>query len=452
MYYDKRWNMPFFSKNMSVNIFFSLRNHLHLTDIASRPSDCKDRLFKVRPIIEQVRRQLHQLPLEENLCVDEQIIPFKGKFMAKQYVKGKPCPWGIKVFFLCGKSGMPFDFIVYQGSTTPLNQTLVKAVGSGSTIVLELAKRIPADAKGHKLYFDNYFPSFQLFELLHNRGICAAGTVRVNRFGNPPLPDAKSMAKRGRGSSAQCWSDNGQVIFTRWFDNKVVNMASNFVGIGVEDRAQRWDKKSQKDITVKRPEVVRLYNECMGGVDLLDQMIQYYRISIRTRKWTIRVIMHFVDLAITAAWIQYRNDCKANMIPKNKILDSLNFRAEVADCLLAVQQINTATEEEPPRRRGRPSLATPSTSRQSTPDSKELNIAVDTIVSQPKRKRTVQVQPPEEVRKDTIMHMPDFVQEKNAGRCKRPGCTKKSFIICKKCKVYLCLKRENNCFAKFHGE
>ncbi|XP_017494235.1 PREDICTED: piggyBac transposable element-derived protein 3-like [Rhagoletis zephyria] len=233
MYYDRRWNLTFFSNSMTSNRFFSLGKRLHLTDISARPSGCKDRLFKVRPIIEQVRQRLQELPLEENLCVDEQIIPFKGKFMAKQFIKGKPCPWGIKVYFLCGKSGMPYDFIIYQGSSTPLDDIVVKT----------------------------------------DRDIYAAGTVRSNRFANPPLPDKNVVSKRGRGSAVQCIKENEKVIFIRWYDNKVVNLASNFVGIGTADKARRWDKDSQGYIEVFRPEVVRLYNESMGGVDLLHQMI-----------------------------------------------------------------------------------------------------------------------------------------------------------------------------------
>jgi len=187
--------------------------------------------------------------------------------------------------------------------------------------VLELANRIPIGAKGHKLYFDNYFPSFALFKILQDKGIQAAGTARANRFGQLALPDPKTMAKMGRGACAECFSTNGKVVFTRWFDNKVVNLASNFVGVGENDKAMRWDKEENKHVEVNRPEVVRLYNDSMGGVDLLDQMLQYYRINIRTRKWTVRVLMHFMDLAMTAAWMEYRQDCLANSIPKNNILD-----------------------------------------------------------------------------------------------------------------------------------
>ena len=43
---------------------------------------------------------------EKRLCINEQMIPFKGKLGLKQYIKGKPNPWGINLFFLCGESGM----------------------------------------------------------------------------------------------------------------------------------------------------------------------------------------------------------------------------------------------------------------------------------------------------------------------------------------------------------
>lgn len=443
-YFDPQTNLPFFSKHLSRNRFSALRQNLHVTDVASRRKNCNDRLYKIRPIVNLIRARLHQLPLEENLCVDEQMIPFKGKFVAKQYIKGKPCPWGIKVFFLCGKSGMPYELIIYQGSTTPLNEKLVKSVGFGSAIVLELAKRIPINEVGHRLFFDNYFPSFQLFEILSMKKINAAGTVRANRFANPPLPDAKTMALRGRGSAAECYSENGKVIFTRWFDNKVVNLASNFVGIGLQDNAKRWDKQQSAYVEVKRPEVVRLYNESMGGVDLLDQLIQYYRINIRTSKWTVRAIMHFVDLAIIAAWMEYRKDCLQHKIQSSKILDSYHFRLAVADQLICTEPI----ESEKTPHRGRPARA----KRGPRPANKEKEGRApgdEEASKTPKRSRKENI-PPTDFRQDSGEHLPVFIASKSNARCKMPGCTKKTFIKCNRCGVHLCIKREKNCFFEFH--
>jgi len=69
----------------------------------------------------------------------------------------------------------------------------------------------------------------------------------------------KIMAKRGRGSAAQCYSDNDKVILPRSYDNKVVNLTSNYIIIGKEDKAYPIAMpKLQKYIEINRPEVVRL--------------------------------------------------------------------------------------------------------------------------------------------------------------------------------------------------
>lgn len=121
LFWSNSLGLPFFYQHMSRNRFSAIRNHLHLVDNRLRPDDCVDKLFKVRPIIEAVRQRCLQHELEENLCIDEQIIPFKGRLSFKQYIKGKPCPWGLKVYALCGKSGMPYDFFVYQGLSSRSN-------------------------------------------------------------------------------------------------------------------------------------------------------------------------------------------------------------------------------------------------------------------------------------------------------------------------------------------
>lgn len=153
--------------------------------------------------MDRVRARLLQLPLEKNLCVDEQMIPFKGRLSIKQYIRGKPCPWGVKIFVICGQSGMPYDFIAYQGSSTELHEDKLTNLGFGASMVLQLAERIPSAARGHALYFDNYFTSYQLLEILREKRIIAAGTMRVSRFANPQFREDDAMRKDGRGSVDQ---------------------------------------------------------------------------------------------------------------------------------------------------------------------------------------------------------------------------------------------------------
>jgi Transposase IS4 len=112
--------------------------------------------------------------------------------------------------------------------------------------------------------------------------INAAGNLRVNRFAHPFLSD-KETKNKGRGYSDEVESRDGNVILIKWQDNKPVFIRSNFVVKGVQTTVNRWDKAKKTYVPVQQPKVFRLYNESMGGVDLLDQLISYYRIFIKPR-------------------------------------------------------------------------------------------------------------------------------------------------------------------------
>lgn len=107
--------------------------------------------------------------------------------------------------------------------------------------------------------------------------------MRVNRFNNPPLLPDKNALKRNRGFSEEVVNADNSIVLCKWVDNRTVTLASNFVGIGEEDTARRWDKTRKEYIEIKRPEVVKLYNQCMGGVDSLDQLVGHYRIFIKSK-------------------------------------------------------------------------------------------------------------------------------------------------------------------------
>lgn len=144
MYWQENIRNECIANALHVNRFFCLRGNVHFVN--EHTANRGDRMYKVRPIMDRVRVRLSQLPLEKNLCVDEQMVPFKRKLDIKQYIRGKPCPWGITIFLICGQSGMPYDFIVYQGN-------LLRSLGLGGAVLFHLANRISADARGHALYF-----------------------------------------------------------------------------------------------------------------------------------------------------------------------------------------------------------------------------------------------------------------------------------------------------------
>lgn len=78
MYWDSHMGIPMVKDNMSFNRFSKLGNALHVADI-SRERTSNDRLWKVRPVYDQLKKVCYTLPLECNLRIDEQIALFKGR-------------------------------------------------------------------------------------------------------------------------------------------------------------------------------------------------------------------------------------------------------------------------------------------------------------------------------------------------------------------------------------
>ena len=112
-----------------------MRSHLHLVDNLTVDTS-NVRLFKVRPIFNAVQNRCRHLVLEQKLCVDQQMVPFKGALSIKQYVKVQPYKWGMKIFLLCGESGLCYDLIVYQGKTTEIEKNLQETFGLGGGVVI----------------------------------------------------------------------------------------------------------------------------------------------------------------------------------------------------------------------------------------------------------------------------------------------------------------------------
>ena len=97
------WNTPWSWNNISKSV---------QTDQAflnNTTANYKDKLFKIRPIIEKLNERLRKVPIEESLAVDKQIIQFKGRHSIKQYNPKKLRKWVFKVFILSGMSGFSYN-------------------------------------------------------------------------------------------------------------------------------------------------------------------------------------------------------------------------------------------------------------------------------------------------------------------------------------------------------
>lgn len=83
----------------------------HVTDAnAEWDPNSLDKFWKVRPLLEAVRCRCAQLVPLEQKSIDEEMVSFMGSVVAKQFLKRKPNPEGVKVFVRCSFDGLAHDF------------------------------------------------------------------------------------------------------------------------------------------------------------------------------------------------------------------------------------------------------------------------------------------------------------------------------------------------------
>ncbi|XP_049906805.1 piggyBac transposable element-derived protein 3-like [Epinephelus moara] len=296
-YWENDTRCAMVADNMSRNRFQNLLASLHFTDNTDQSNrQEEDKCWKIRPWLEMFRKQCLEIPPEEHNSIDEQMVSFRGTHSPiRQYVKGKPHPWGLKIWGRCTSSGILCDFAVYEGGTGKKT-----SLGMGGDIVVKLCETLPSN-QNYKVFADNLFSSAPLVLKLLQRQIYFVGTLRSNRLAGCQLEDEKSLAKRGRGSVDVRVEKEERMAIVKWYDNRSVTLISSYCAIEPQDKAQRWSKSDKAFVEVNRPYIVKEYNTFMGGIDLLDACIARYKYHMRSRRWYLYLFWQTIMLGLVNA-------------------------------------------------------------------------------------------------------------------------------------------------------
>jgi hypothetical protein len=112
-------------------------------------------------MITHLQNKFRDIPMLQNLCIDEQLVQFERTSSLKQDILKKPHKCGYKIFCLAGDDGVIYHFLPYVRRVNPVNKPGIHDLKASFNIVLYLCESIPHN-KNHLLFFYNWFTSMPL--------------------------------------------------------------------------------------------------------------------------------------------------------------------------------------------------------------------------------------------------------------------------------------------------
>ncbi|KAJ8398088.1 hypothetical protein AAFF_G00431650 [Aldrovandia affinis] len=263
------------------------RDCYDLITVSQDLQDVTDKLAAIREIWDKwVERLPYLYNPGPDVTVDEQLVPFRGRCLFRQYMPSKPAKYGIKSWVACDvKSSYTWKMQVYTGKPTSGGPEK----NQGMRVVLDVTEGL----RGHNVTCDNFFTSYELGQQLLKRKITMVGTVRKNK---PELPPALLASKdREVFSSKFAFTPTTtQVSYLPKKNKNVVLLSTLHTEADISDRKDR------------KPAIILDYNCNKGGVDNLDKVIGTYSCRRMTARWPLVIFHNIIDVSSYNAFVIWR--------------------------------------------------------------------------------------------------------------------------------------------------
>lgn len=364
----------------------------------------------------------HYYVPDEEMSLDEGMIPTKNSLSFKQYLKDKPIKWGIKTFILCdSKNGYIVNAEVYTGKRDD-----ALAIDADLGVTGNLVVRMLEDFRDQNycVYTDRFYTSVKLAEFLLSRGIHICGTAMTNRklF---PKELIKKNGQLKKGESELLF--NGKVAAIVWQDKRPVYFVTSVYVDSADVTVPRYDPTQHRRVPVPCPKAVKYYNQYMGGTDKNDQMTKLQRCR-RHYKWPRRLFMKFFMWACYNSYV-LMDFYKPHIQQGHRTLTFHAFLEQL--CIQLVGDFRT------PEQRGR---------RRSNvdPDARLVNYGQHTVERSPDATGSNRCVVCQEHYRRAKVSNPGLKDKDLPKRCK-------TVYWCTFCRKYLCIgKPGSNCWADWH--
>lgn len=265
----------------------------------------------------------------DNITIDEQLYPYRGRTRFTQYIPSKPARYGLKVFqfyiyhlYIYSNIFVSFQiwWVCDATSSYPLQGKLYTGMrpdgqrekNQGERVVIELCGIFKGS--GRNVTCDNFFTTFDLAKkLMAEYTLSIIGTVNRKRTFIP----SEFLVPKGRSREifSSVFGFRDDVTLCSYFPKKnkaVVLLSTSHYTTEVVG-------------TAKKPLIIIDYNRTKGGVDNMDKMLGEYSCKRRTLRWPLAFFYNMLDVSALAAYVifQENNTVKSATDARRKFIQEL---------------------------------------------------------------------------------------------------------------------------------
>jgi Transposase IS4 len=290
--WSEREGRPVFIATMSRTRFRDIMKYMRFDDKATRDERLNhDKLAALRDLWTMFTVQLPKFFVPGgDLCVDEQLVAYRGKCKFRQYIPSKPAKYGIKIWWCCDAvTSYPLTADIYLGR----QEGTERETGQGARVVKQLVSAWRHS--GRNVVADNFFSSVDLAEQLLSDQLTYVGTIRSNK---PHVPEAMK-ARRGRQELSSLFGFHDQLTLVSF----VPKPGKAVLAISTLHHDATIDAQMKN-----KPEVILHYNEMKSGVDNMDHLATMYTTRRKINRWPMVLFFNILDITGIASYILWRGN------------------------------------------------------------------------------------------------------------------------------------------------
>ena len=315
---------PTFNHVMTLKRFQFLMKHLHFVDDATdlpASNPLRDPCFKFRWVLDDLNTKCKQLwTLGKHVSADEGL-----------WVVHSACP----LISFCPKPGGSYGVLARM--TACAEKFFVYHIHIQDKKARSLAQTLECMCVGLKagqiIYVDRYYTTMDAVEFVHSKGLGIVATCMDLRF-PPAVSQFDIPLAAPRGTFITC--KKGGIVAIKWRDNDDVKCLCNVYGSDPVTVSRMMPDGVKRDVPC--PKSMLMFGKMMQGVDRNDQLhSKFYGTAMasRVKKWTVRVFLSLVDIALANAFILYKD----TRTPGSTALGHSDFWVDVADSFIGMPKV-----------------------------------------------------------------------------------------------------------------